>query len=115
MTRCKKIWNETGEALLKTTTASKRSADQNRRGATTYVVGQQVWLSTKDIQLKNLPRKMAPHFIGPYTVEKIINPAAVRLKLPQNMRIRPTFHVSQVKPVEKSDLCPPPQNLHHPI
>lgn len=56
MDRCRKIWTETREALLTTAISCKQSADQHRRGAPTYTVGQQVWLSTRDIQLKNLLR-----------------------------------------------------------
>ncbi|XP_056870005.1 chromodomain Y-like protein [Takifugu flavidus] len=37
----------------------------------------------------------------------MVNPAAVRLKLPAALRIHPTFHVSKVKPVAESDLVPP--------
>ncbi|TWW62381.1 hypothetical protein D4764_04G0010280 [Takifugu flavidus] len=52
-------------------------------------------------------RKLAPHFVGPFEVDRMVNPAAVRLKLPPALRIHPTFHVSKVKPVAESDLVPP--------
>uniref|UniRef100_A0A3Q2CJP2 Zgc:194202 n=1 Tax=Cyprinodon variegatus TaxID=28743 RepID=A0A3Q2CJP2_CYPVA len=38
--------------------------------------------------------KMAPRFLGLFTIDRIISPTAVRLKLPPHLRVHPTFHVS---------------------
>ena len=43
-----------------------------------------------------LARKLLPRFIGPFTVETMVDKAAVRLKLPTGYRIHPTFHVSLI-------------------
>lgn len=51
-------------------------------------------------------RNLAPHFVGPFPVSKVINPPAVRLRLPSSMRIHPTFNFSKIKPVNESLLQP---------
>ncbi|XP_034082028.1 zonadhesin-like [Gymnodraco acuticeps] len=63
----------------------KTVADQRRRAATTYRPGQWVWLSTKDLPLRVLSKKLAP----------------------RSLRVHPTFHVSRIKPVLVSPLIPP--------
>ncbi len=55
-----------------------------------------------------LCNKLAPKFIGPFPVTKIISPVAVCLKLPPTYRrIHPIFHVSKLKPVFHSAINPP--------
>ena len=73
-----------------------------------------MWLSTRDLPLQVEYRKMAPKFIGPFTIQWVISPAPVCLKLPCSMRVHPTFHVSRVQPVHNIPLVPPAPPLPPP-
>ena len=106
--RCRRTWRRTRAALLKSRELSVSQANRHRTPAPVYTVGQQVMLRAKNIPLPGTSKKLAPRFIGPFKVAKIINPCAVRLTLPASMRVCPTFHVSQIKPVETCPLVPPP-------
>ncbi len=86
----------------------KVKADRHRSRPPVYVVGSKVWLSTKNIPLRSVSNKLAPKFIGPFTVTKIVSPVAVRLNLPPAYRrVHPVFHVSKIKPVFFSRINPP--------
>uniref|UniRef100_A0A4W5LK00 Integrase catalytic domain-containing protein n=1 Tax=Hucho hucho TaxID=62062 RepID=A0A4W5LK00_9TELE len=106
--RCHRTWTRTCETLLRVGARTKVKADRHRRKPPTYVVGQTVWLSTRNIPLRSVSNKLAPRFIGPFRVTRVLSPSAVRLKLPPAYRrIHPVFHVSRLKPVAHSRLNPP--------
>ncbi len=79
---CRCTWKRVRGILVQTSGRIKAAADRCRSSPPTYVHGQQVWLSTKDLSLRAPSRKLAPRFIGPYSVTKVIDPMAVRIKLP---------------------------------
>ena len=59
----------------------KRYYDQNHQAALEYKVGDRVWLSlqnySSDCPMKKLDHKWA----GPFTITKVISPAAIKLRL----------------------------------
>lgn len=105
--RCRRTWENVVQALNRASARSRRWADRRRVPAPQYHPGQKVWLSTRDIRLKASSRKLAPRFIGPFEVQSVLGPTSVRLRLPDSLKVHPVFHVSLLKPVVSSPLCPP--------
>ena len=101
---CQKVWQDTRSALE--CTQESNQVNRRRNPAPLYQPGQSVWLATRNIPLLTESCKLSRRFIGPFPFEKVINPTVVRLTLPSNIRIHPTFHVSQLKPVSSSTLFP---------
>ena len=64
-----------------------------------YLVGEQVLLSSKNIETKRPFKKLDDKFLGPFRVAEAIGKQAYRLELPQSMkRIHNVFHVSLLEP-----------------
>ena len=105
--RCRRVWKIAWNAMVSYADPAQRAANRRRVPAPTYGPGQKVWLIARDLPLPIFSRKLAPRYMGPYVVEKIINPSALRLLLPPSLKVHPVFHVSQVKPVVSSAMSPP--------
>ena len=63
-----------------------------------YKEGDQVWLSTKNLNINWPLRKLTERQIGPYTITHIVSPNAVVLKLLPSFKIDVPINVSQLHP-----------------
>ncbi|KAG1928308.1 retrotransposable element [Pimephales promelas] len=109
--RCRRTWRRVKSALCRTRRRMRTAANKRRVRSPRYIRGQRVWLSTANLPLQSESRKLAPRFIGPFRIIKIINPVTVRLRLSSDLRrVHPVFHVSCIKPVIRPPSrpsCPP--------
>ena len=109
------VWKKACRNLLRNVSSMKRFADRHRRLAPQFKVEQKVWLSARDIPLRTTSPKLAPRFIGPFSITRVITPTAIRLNHPPPLRrIHPVFHVSHLKLHVASNLHPPTKNLPPP-
>ena len=83
-----------------------------KRTALTFAVGDQVSLKTKHLGISTLPsRKLFPVWLGPFTVSKVINPAAYQLELPNMWKAHNVFHSSLLKPYRDNGEAVDPQSF----
>ncbi|KAG7674322.1 putative Transposon Ty3-G Gag-Pol polyprotein [Nannochloris sp. 'desiccata'] len=101
-------------ALVKAQQRQKTYADKNRRYLT-FEVGDQVYISTADLPLKD-PRRLAPKWFGPVPIIEKLSDLNYRVVLPEMWKRRhPVFHIEKLKPFvvstkfpSRSDRRPPP-------
>ena len=101
------------ENMTRAQARQKHNADKKREPEAVIEVGQQVLLSTRNIQLKHPgSRKLLPLWIGPFKVLEQVGKVAYKLNLPENMRIHSVFHVSLLKQFDANGTrIPPPPSL----
>ncbi|GFR52906.1 hypothetical protein Agub_g15551 [Astrephomene gubernaculifera] len=90
--------------------AQQRAADYYNRNKkdVVFTPGQLVMLSTKNLRSRVTgPRKLLPRWVGPFPVVRMVGYAAVELRLPSDMRVHSTFHVSLVRPYREADESSP--------
>ncbi len=84
--------------------------------------GDEVWLNIKNFRLsEGLSHKFLGPYVGPFKVLEKKLSDTYKLKLPENLRVHPTFHVSLLKPVSRDasrlnrehNSRPPPNLVHN--
>jgi transposase InsO family protein len=102
------VHEEARKALEKTQERMRRYADPHRREAPEYQVGDLVMLNGRNIQTRRPSRKLDHKHHGPFQVEQIVSPLAVKLTLPQKWKIHNVFHVTLVEPYRIGNSRTPP-------
>ncbi|OWZ17202.1 Retroelement [Phytophthora megakarya] len=89
----------------------KKYYDQ-KRSSVTFAVGDMVLLSTKNLPLAHSTRgtelekmKLAPRYIGPYKIVRMVNDNVARLELPRSMAsLHNYFNIDLLKPFKQTSL-----------
>ncbi|MBW0467760.1 hypothetical protein O181_007475 [Austropuccinia psidii MF-1] len=85
--------------------AFKKYAERDRTIPPDFQPGENVWLSSKDINTMRPTKKLSERWLGPFEVLKKISSHAYHLKFPQQTKkVHPVFHVSLNEPVKKSNI-----------
>lgn len=105
------MWAQAWATLLLSVGRFNTQANRHQTPALLYQVGQRVWLSFQDLPLWMEYRKLASRFVGPFTIQGVVSPTAVRLWLLRTMKVHPTFHISKVHKSPLVPASPPPPHL----
>jgi hypothetical protein len=87
------------QAIAAAQQKQKQHADRTRRDAL-FNEGEEVLLSTENLNIRytgGRTPKLAPRYIGPFTVLKRLTPVAYRLSLLRSWRCHNVFHISYLE------------------
>ena len=102
--KLKAIHEKLKEELEGAAKRQKKFADEHRKAAPTFQVGQKVWLDARNIRSTRPCPKLDDKWLGPYPVKRKVNDVSYELKLPPWLRIHPVFHVSLLEPYKENSL-----------
>ena len=105
------VHEETRKGLEAARERMRRYTDPGRKEPPVYQVGDLLMLNGQNIKTCRPSRKMDHKNHGPFQVEKIISPLAVRLTLPRKWKIHNVFHVTLREPYRTSKHRTPPDPL----
>jgi hypothetical protein len=74
---------------------------------TPWKVGDKVWLSAKNLIVPIPKKKLGPKRYGPFPIKTVLSPITFTLQLPEQWRIHPTFHASELSSYCETDVHGP--------
>ena len=87
------VWEFTRAKIVKFQQAQVKAANRHRKPSPKYKVGDQVWLSTRNIHTKRLFKKLDHKMISLYPITELIR-SSYQLKLSDSMQIHDVFHLN---------------------
>jgi len=81
----------------------RRYTDPDQKPPPAYQVGDLVMLNGRNIRTRQPSKKLDHKNHGPFQIEKIVSPLAIRLTLPRKWKIHNVFHVSLLEPYRTSE------------
>jgi len=102
------VHDESRKGLEEAQERMSRPTDPTRKEPPAYQVGDLVMLNGRNIKTRRPSKKLDHKNHGPFQVEKIVSPLAVRLTLPRKWKIHNVFHVSLLEPYRTSEHRTPP-------
>jgi transposase InsO family protein len=102
------VHEKTRESLEEAQERMRRYSDPKRKDNPAYQVGDLVMLNGRNIQTRRPSRKLDHKNHGPFQIERIVSPLAVKLTLPRKWKIHDVFHVSLVEPYRTGNQRLPP-------
>src|SRR5260370_28316184 len=90
----------------------KQYYNQSHQSVPEYKVGDKVWLSLQNYSSDQPMKKLDHKWAGPFTITKVISPAAIKLHLyAQEKNIHPVVSVSSICPYMLDNIAKRPQPL----
>jgi hypothetical protein len=77
----------------------ENQANRSKTDFLRYIIGDQIWISTKYMKTNKPMKKDDDKWTGPYSVTAVY-PRACAINLPDSMQIFPVFHNSLLRPAE---------------
>ena len=108
--RIKKVWDFMQEKMTKLQAKQIVAANCHCKKPPVYKVGDEVFLSTKNIRTERLSKKLDDKNIGPFKIKKLVG-LLYQLELPHTMKIHDVFYPNLL---QKSSRRPPTQPAKHP-
>jgi len=102
------VHEEARKGLEEAQERMRRYTNPERKEPPAYRVGDLVMLNGRNIKTRRPSRKLDHKNHGPFQIEKIVSPLAVRLTLPRKWKIHNVFHVSLLEPYRTSEHGAPP-------
>lgn len=79
--RCRKVSGRVRSALLHASSQFQRQANLHHVPTLSYLPGQGVSLSSKDLSLQADSRNLIPHFLTPFVIDRIVDPSSVHVSV----------------------------------